>query len=309
MDSSCYAVVRDGKLARDWSWGTPRDTPREVFSITKSVASALVGIAVRDGDLRLGDKVSQYVPRWRGTPSEGVTVRNLLANDSGRYWTPASDYGDLVGAEDRTAYAVGLDQQHPPGTAWAYNNAAIQVLEPVLEEATGVPVADFARDRLFEPLGMTNSRLVTDTAGSTMVFFGLQSTCLDLARFGLLYLEDGTVDGTRLLSDSYVRRSVGRPSTAHNAAYGLLWWLNRLGPLRGATDEVDVRGQPVDPVTGQLAPAAPPSLYAALGLGGQTLLVDPTTKTVVVRLGQPAQRGEPDYGFSDAAKVVTTALR
>ncbi|HSU01730.1 MAG TPA: serine hydrolase domain-containing protein [Nocardioides sp.] len=309
LGSTCFAVLRNGRLAHESSWGTPRDVPREVFSITKSVTSTLVGIAVRDGDLRLDDRVATYVPQWRGTPSARVTVRHLLSNDSGRYWSLESDYGDLVRARSRTAYAVGLTQQHPPGSAWAYNNAAIQVLEAVLERATGRPVADFARTRLFEPLGMDHSSLVTDRAGDTAVFYGLQSTCLDLARFGSLYLGKGAVGGTRLLDRGYVARAVGRSSTVHNAAYGYLWWLNRPGLLRGATDAVDGQGQPVSPVTGQLAPSAPADVYAALGLGGQVLLVDPTSRTMVIRLGAPAQAGEEAYGLGDAAAVLTGALR
>lgn len=308
-DSTCFAVVRDGTIAHESNWGTARDEPREVFSITKSVTSTLVGIAVRDGDLRLDDRVSRYVPQWRGTPSAAVTVRQLLSNDSGRFWSLDSDYGDLLRAPSRTTYAVALDQQHPPGSAWAYNNAAIQVLEPVLEQATGMPVADFAEERLFEPLGMDQSRFITDREDDAAVFYGLQTTCLDLARFGMLHLGEGEVDGTRLLDPGYVRSAVGRSSTEHNAAYGYLWWLNRPGRLRGATDVVDAQGQPVTPATGQLAPSAPSDLYAALGFGGQTLLVDPTTRTLVIRLGSPAQPGEEAYGFRDAATVLTRALR
>jgi CubicO group peptidase (beta-lactamase class C family) len=310
LDSTCFAVVRDGKVAGEWNWKKQRrDVPREVFSITKSVTSTLVGIAIRDGDLRLDDKVSTYVPQWRGTASESVTVRNLLSNDSGRYWSMQSDYRDLLAARSRTKYAIGLPQQYAPGSAWAYNNAAIQVLEPVLEEATGMRVARFARTRLFEPLGMTRSTFITDRADDAAVFYGLRTTCLDLARLGSLYLGRGKVGGTRLLDASYVTRAVGRSSTVHNAAYGYLWWLNRPGQLRGPTDPVDAQGQPLRPVTGQLAAFAPSDLYAALGFGGQVLLVDPSTSTMVVRLGLPAQPGEEAYGFADAATVLTQALR
>lgn len=309
LDSTCFAVLRNGKLAHESNWGTRRDEPREVFSITKSVTSTLVGIAVRDGDLRLDDRVSTYVPQWRGTPSEAVTVRHLLSNDSGRFWSLQSDYADLLGARSRTAYAVRLTQQYAPGSAWAYNNAAIQVLEPVLEKATGMSVSTFARTRLFEPLGMTHSTFTTDRAGDEAVFYGLRTTCLDLARFGSLYLSRGKVDGTRLLDKSYLKRAVGRSSTSHNAAYGYLWWLNRSGRLRGATDPVDAEGQPVRPVTGQLAPSAPADLYAALGFGGQVLLVDPSSRTMVIRLGLPAAAGEEAYGFGTAAAVLTEALR
>ena len=310
LDSTCFAVVRRGKLAADWNWRLDRTVPREVFSITKSVTSALVGIAIRDGDLRLDDRVSTYVPQWRGTASETVTVRNLLSNDSGRFWSLTSDYTDLLKARSRTRYAVGLPQQYAPGSAWAYNNAAIQVLEPVLERATGMRVAKFARTRLFEPLGMSHTSMITDRAdNAAVVFYGLRTTCLDIARFGMLYLGDGAFDGTRLLDRSFVTRSVGRSSTTHNAAYGYLWWLNRPGSLRGATDPVDAQGQPLRPTTGQLAPSVREDVFAALGFGGQVLLVDPDSKTMVIRLGLPAQPGAEAYGLSNAATVLSRALR
>jgi len=309
--STCFAVVRDGRLVREWSWrDTDPDDPREVFSVTKSVASALVGIAVKDGVLALDDRASRWITEWRGTGSEAVTVRDLLTNTSGRFWSAESDYQNLVGTENRTRYAIGLSQQHDPGTAWAYNNAAIQTLDRVLSEATGMTTADFAEERLFSPLGMADSRLTPDTSGrSTNVFFGMQTTCLDLARFGQLYLDGGTVDGEQILPRSYVEASVGRPGSELNAAYGFLWWLNRPGVLRGPGDPVDGAGQPLSTRTGQLAPGAPDDLFSAQGLFGQTLLVDPGSRTVVVRLGlMPGDRAE-GYSTADAARVVTEALR
>ena len=167
-------------------------------------------------------------------------------------------------------------------------------------------VARFARERLFEPLGMSHTTFITDRADDAAVFYGLQTTCLDLARFGRLHLGGGRVDGQRILDASYVQRAVGRSSTAHNAAYGYLGWLNRSGLLRGA---VDAQGQPVRRVTGQLSPAVPESVFAALGFGGQVLLVDPTTRTMVVRIGAPAQPGADAYGFGKAAGVLAAAVK
>jgi len=309
--STCFAVVRDGRLVADWSWqGTDRDDPREVFSVTKSVASALVGIAVREGLLALDDPAARWIPEWRGTRSRTVTVRHLLTNTSGRFWSTDSDYRDLVGTDDRTGYAVGLRQQHEPGTAWAYNNAAIQTLDRVLSEASGMPTAEYAEERLFGPLGMVDSQLTSDSSGeSTNVFFGMQTTCLDLARFGRLYLDGGVVDGRRILPRSYVEASVARSGSPLNAGYGYLWWLNRPGPLRGPADPVDADGQPLSPRSGQLAPGAADDLFSAQGLGGQTVLVDPGSDTVVVRLGLLPDSPDLTYTTADAARVVTEALR
>ncbi|MGH3346887.1 MAG: serine hydrolase domain-containing protein, partial [Nocardioides sp.] len=293
-DSTCFAVVRGGLLVREWNWrDSEPDDPREVFSVTKSVASALVGIAVKDGLLALDDPASRWIREWRGTGSEAVTVRDLLTNTSGRFWSAESDYQNLVGTEDRTRYAVGLSQQHDPGTVWAYNNAAIQTLDRVLSEATGGSTADFAEERLFGPLGMADSRLTPDTSNrSTNLFFGMQTTCLDLARFGRLYLDGGRVAGEQVLPRWYVEASVGRAGSDLNAGYGFLWWLNRPGSLR----------------TGHLAPGASDDLFSAQGLFGQTLLVDPGSRTVVVRLGLMAGGPEEGYSTADAARVVTEAV-
>lgn len=310
LDSSCYAVVRGGRLVRDWNWKATRTQPREVYSVTKSIASALVGIAVRDGDLSPDDRVSTYVKAWRGTDSADVTVRHLLANDSGRFWSLQSDYITMGQKPNRTKYAVGLSQQYAVGSAWAYNNAAIQVLDRVLRKATGEATDEFARTRLFEPLGMRHTSMTPDASGrSTNVYFGAQTTCLDLARFGRLYLQQGKVGGERIVSRAWVRRSVGSPATTHNAAYGYLWWLNREGSIRGATDPLDDDGQPTQPREGQLAPDAPADVYAAIGLGGQVTFVDPGSRTVVVRLGGAGGQSDQTFGLATASRAVTWALK
>lgn len=308
--STCFSVVRDGRLVVDRNWRDHSpDRPREVFSVTKSVASALVGVAERDGLLDLDEPAARHVSAWRGTDAAKVTIRQLLANASGRAWSAESDYTELIGAPDRTAYAVGLEQQYPPGSAWAYNNAAIQTLDAVLRDVTGQPVDEFAQERLFEPLGMADSRLTRDASDrSTNLFFGMRTTCRDLALFGQLYLDGGRVDGDRLLAADYVSDSL-RPSSRHTSAYGYLWWLNRDGTVRGTLDAVDGAGQPEQEEDGRLVPGAPQRLAAALGLGGQVLLVDPATDTLVVRLGLLPEDGGQAYSVADAARVVTEAAR
>jgi CubicO group peptidase (beta-lactamase class C family) len=305
--------MRDGKVAGEWYFrGGAPDKPQEVFSVTKSVTSTLVGIAESEGDLSLNDRAADYIPQWRRTPSRAVTLRNLLSNDSGRFWSDRSDYSALLRARNRTSYAVRLPQAELPGAVWAYNNAAIQTLDRVIRNATGTDTAAFAQEKLFGPLGMTSTRMTADASGrSTQTFFGLQSTCADLARFGQLFEQHGEWEGEQILPPSWVRDAVGRSSQELNAAYGLLWWVNRTGPLR---DPVDAENPGIPPgVTGvgQLVPGAPEDLFAALGLGGQVVLVDPGSGTVVVRLGDPSRAlldRRTGYTVADAARVVTEAL-
>ena len=206
------------------------------------------------------------------------------ATSAGASGTSARDYGDLPQAEDRTQYAIDLKQQYPPGRVWAYNNAAIQTLDRVISTATGQPTREYAAERLFGPIGMTHTQMTPDPAGNTNTFFGTQTTCQDLARFGYLFLRQGRWGDEQVVPRSWVKAAVGRPSQQHNAAYGLLWWLNRRGPIIGPL-ATDAPGQPEPPV-GQTMPGMPASAFTAQGLGGQMVLVDPDSETVVVRIGQ-----------------------
>ena len=156
--SNCLVVAKDGKLAGEWYFhGTGPDTAQQVFSATKSYTSTLVGMAVDAGKAKLSDPASRWIPEWKGTASAGVTLRDLLSNDSGRDWSLAQDYVQLLRAPDATAFAVGLGQAHPPGTVWAYNNSAIQTLERVVAGTLGADIPAVAQQRIFAPLGMDHS--------------------------------------------------------------------------------------------------------------------------------------------------------
>src|SRR5689334_20517394 len=86
--STCFLVARQGKVVFTRYWnGGGAETPQEVFSVTKSVTSTLVGLAQADGDLSIDDPASTWIEQWRGTPSEAVTVRHLLSGVSGRFWS------------------------------------------------------------------------------------------------------------------------------------------------------------------------------------------------------------------------------
>jgi CubicO group peptidase (beta-lactamase class C family) len=309
--SNCLVVTRRGRLVDEWYWnGTEATTAQEVFSATKSYGSTLVGIAQDQGALDIDDRASEYIPEWRGTPSEDVTVRQILSNDSGRHWDAATDYGRLPVQQDTTAFGVGLDQQDDPGAQWAYNNSAIQTLDAVLREATGEDPAAFAEEHLLGPIGMDDSQMGHDRAGNTLIFMGLQSTCRDMARFGYLFLRRGAWDGEQVVPEDWVEEATGSPSQDLTANYGLLWWLNRRGPILGplaATGGAGAAGEAT--AEGQMVEDAPEDMFWALGLGGQVISIDPRSETVVVRLGPPGSpEGVPGYGPGDAAQVVTEAL-
>jgi CubicO group peptidase (beta-lactamase class C family) len=306
--STCLAVFRDGKLVEDWYWGgTTPQTPLEAFSTTKSFASTLVGMAQADGKLSIDDKASKYIPEWAGTPSDAVTVKNLLSNDSGRHWDLVSDYVTMTNEPNKTAYGIGLGQDSPPGTYWAYNNAAIQTLSTVVKKATGEEASAYAKRKLFEPIGMASSEMTHDAAGNTLMYWGLKSTCLDMARFGHLFLNKGNWDGRQIVPAAFVDEATGQASQDINGAYGYLFWVNRPGRMAGATHPAAAGD--VDRPIKQWVPGAPEDMYWAAGVGGQTIQVDPGTNTVVTRIGSvnvPA--GAKAFDRIQTAEVVTRAI-
>jgi CubicO group peptidase (beta-lactamase class C family) len=283
-NSDCLVVVHAGVIVGEWYWNgfTPETDSANVYSVTKSITSALVGIAQERGELSIDDPAAAYVTEWMGGPSEVVVLRNLISNDSGRHWDFFADYVQMGLEPDQTAFAIGLDQQYEPDTWWEYNNAAIQTLERVLSAATGQDVGDYAAARLFEPIGMT-AAYGRDGSGNPLTYQGVTASCRDLARFGYLFLRDGRwAGGVQVVPQAWVAESTV-PSTPLNSGYGYMWWLNQDGhyvlpsaPLRQEAD-------------GQLVPGAPEHLYSAVGAFGQLVIVDRVGEYVVVRLGaQPA---------------------
>lgn len=277
-DSNCLLVTQGGIVVGEWYWNNfgPEVDQDNVYSVTKSITSALVGIAVERGELDV--EAPAGFTEWKGGASEGVLLRNLISNDSGRAWTFNSDYVQMGIQPDQTQYAIDLGQDKPPGTWWEYNNAAIQTTERALALATGANVGDYAQERLFEKIHMT-AKMGHDGEGNALTYQGVSASCRDLARLGYLYLRGGRwAGGVQVVPEWWVAETI-TPSTALNSAYGFMWWLNRPGhwvlpsaPLRTEGD-------------GKLIAAAPDEIFMAVGAFGQYVVVDPTSDSVWVRLG------------------------
>lgn len=284
FDSNCLVVTQAGVIVGEWYWNDfgPETDQANVYSVTKSITSALVGIAVEQGQLDIEAPVD--ILEWQAGASETVTVRNLISNDSGRHWSFDTDYLQLGFQADQTQYAIDLAHQHPIGSWWEYNNAAIQTLERVLGTALDTDVGEFAEQALFGEIHMS-ATMGRDTDGNPLTYQGVSASCRDLARFGYLYLRGGRwAEGVQVVPESWVAESI-TPSTDLNSAYGFMWWLNRPGhwvlpsaPLRNEGD-------------GQIAPEAPEELFAAIGAFGQFIVVDPASESVWVRLG-PTDLGD-----------------
>lgn len=274
--STSTLVSRNGEvLAERYASGWSPDRSREVASVAKSMLAVLIAMAVEDGAITsLDQSAADFIPVWRDDARAGITLRHMMSMTSG-----LNDAGlALRGvAGDQFAVNAAAPLRAAPGTRWAYNTAAYHLLFHVLARAVGQTVEAYARPRLFAPLGMDNTTWVTSQGagaqGPVINYYSALSTARDLARLGDLVLGDGVRDGHRLVGADMLRALVS-PSQSLNPSYGLLWWCN-------AQRGVDAFGQG----PGFRFPSAPRDTVAALGAGGQAVLVVPSRSLVVVRQG------------------------
>lgn len=124
--------------------------------------------------------------------------------------------------DDFNEFVTSIEPDTLPGIRWSYSNESVQLLAPVIESASGSTAQECFQTYLFEPLGMDSSALFTDPAGNAVTFGGAKTTLRDFLKVAQLMMNDGKLNGKRLLPEGWVEDST--TPTAQNAYYGLLWW-------------------------------------------------------------------------------------
>ena len=277
-------ILKNGYLVTSWG-----DTQRVdmTFSVTKSFLSTTAGLAVDTGIITdVNDPVGNYI--WDGTfdgaHNSQVTWKHLLEQNSD--WS-----GELWGGKDwadRPPREGGLDdwknrELRTPGTFFEYNDVRVIVLAYALTHTWRKPLPQVLKEHIMDPIGASTSWrwFGYDNAWSTIDGLQVQSvtggghsgggmfiSAEDMARFGLLFLNDGVWDGKRLLSESWVQ-AVQQPSSP-NPNYGYMWWLNQQGARHWKN--------------------LPEHLYYAAGFGGNFIVIDQENDLVIVlRWLEPSQ--------------------
>jgi CubicO group peptidase (beta-lactamase class C family) len=278
--TKAFVVMHEGNLiAERYADGYGPDTPIWAHSVTKSLTSALIGILVREGKVTLDTHPRVTDRQAANDPRRAITVDHLLRMTSG---LPFDDTPDIVNPltrmlfleRDMAGYAESLDLQNPPGKVWNYSNAGYEILSRMIRDAIGpsaVDVERFARRELFDPLGMHSAMLDCDATGTPVGASTAYASARDWARFGQLYLDDGVVDGRRVLPEGWVDYS---RSQTLDTGYGAGFWTNRL----------DKGTVPVwDAPWGM--PSLPRDMFYARGALGQYIVIIPSERLVVVRMG------------------------
>ena len=237
-----YEEYFDGK---DEKWGVPlreithnRDMRHDLRSVTKSVVSALVGIAAASGAIRsLDAPLLDYFPEYQDlqVPARRqITIRHALAMSAGLEWNedvpynnPKNDEIAMGRAADPIRYVLAREIVAAPGTTWRYNGGTTQVLGAIVQRATGKPLAEFAQAALWSPLGISDVEWLGNLGGLPSAASGLRLRPRDLAKFGSLYLHDGQWHGRQVVPADWARESTRRQITfpgQQDRGYAYLWW-------------------------------------------------------------------------------------
>lgn len=297
--TQAVVVMHDGHIiAERYAPGIGPDTPLLGWSATKSVTSALIGILVREG--RLSVDRPAPVPAWNapGDPRKKITVDELLRMTSGidldekdnglDPWTQT-----LFLRRDMAGFVERSGLENPPGTRWNYTGANATILSRILRDAVGGNAQDvvrFARRELFDPVGMHHVTLEFDATGTPIGAAYMLASARDWARFGMLYADDGIIDGVRILPKGWVRYSAS-PTPESSWGYGAGFWTN-LGTSPGASDRKRM-GMPGD------------SFFAS-GLLGQYVVVVPSERLVVARFGET--QNWPNFDIDGVSRLVSDVI-
>jgi CubicO group peptidase (beta-lactamase class C family) len=251
-------IERDGRLIYeeyfdgfDERWGQPlgrvsitAESRHDLRSVTKSVVSALVGIAHGEGAIQsLDQPVVRWFPEFQvlDTPDRRrVTLGHVLSMTSGFEWNEDVPYNDPRNDEIRMTrdtqplrYALNRPFAAVPGSEFNYNGGLTQVMAAVLVRATKTSLQEYARTKLFDPLAITDVEWMGDLAGMPSAASGLRLRARDLAKVGSLYLHGGKWNGKQVVPASWVELSTRRhfrfrPRTGADAGgefgYGYFWW-------------------------------------------------------------------------------------
>jgi CubicO group peptidase (beta-lactamase class C family) len=295
--TTAFLVIRNDKVLYERYFnGYDEHSLNTSFSMAKSFASALVGIAIDEGDIKSVDEpITKYLPELleRDRRFKSITIRHLLTMSSGIKYEEGGDLPWSEEADDTKTYygtdlrglALSCEIEGEPGEYFEYNNYNPLLVGMILERSTGMPVARYMEQKLWKPVGMgADGSWSLDSTGDGFekMESGVNARARDFARFGMLFAREGNWEGGQLISQGWIDEST-RPDTSTDPSrdYQYFWWVNTLD---GET-----------------------SHFSARGKYGQYIYIAPEKDLVIVRLGKEEGRRGYDY-WIDLFEELSTKL-
>ncbi len=268
-------IIKGGRLVLEsyfnhWNM----DIRHDIMSCTKSIVSAAFGIAKDKGFINsVEDKLFDFIPEYshlKNQSNQNIRLSHLLTMSAGFEWNQSPPFDSnnnlvqMINSSDAIEYILERPIINTPGQEWNYNGGCTQLLAEIILNTTGIEANTYADTHLFKPLGITDyqwNRLDDDRPNAD---YGLLMRPRDMAKIGLLFLNKGLWQGTRIISEKWIiasTRGYQNPyESSRNISYGYQWWVNPF----------------YYPQYHQI------EHYSALGNGGQCIIVFPSLDMVVV---------------------------
>ena len=232
--------------SRTFNWFRD-DQPHEFQSATKTISSILIGIVLDEGLVKsLDQPLSALLPEYDSLLVDDkatITVEHVLTMRTGLRWVDfgvGNSFEQIETAADSVSFVLGEPLDSKPGERFHYNSGSSHLLSAVIQRTTGMSAFEYAKRRLFEPLGITKVSWASLPDGRTQGGWGMYLSPVDMVKIGQLLCNDGKYEGVRIVSQSYVDEMFKpRVETFLNAGYGYQLWLpndhghNGIGAARG----------------------------------------------------------------------------
>jgi len=270
-------VVHNGTIvAEKYADGFSKNSKLIGWSMTKSITSALTGILVKEGKLKVNDPLP--VAEWKNTNDarSQITLKNILQQTTGldfvEDYSKNSDATKMLFQKAAMGtFTASHESKDKPGTVFYYSSGNTNLLSRIIRETVGEnDYYAFPYAQLFYKLGMYNTILEPDASGTFVGSSYSYGVARDWARFGLLYLNDGVYNGERILPEGWVKQTVTPSDAAKRGEYGYQFWLNA--------------GEKNNPAN-RLYPHCPADMFCCDGYEGQYVFIIPSKNLVIVRLG------------------------
>lgn len=226
-------VVHKGKLAAEMypKDNTDRDRPHQVWSVTKSFVSLIVGIAIQQGHIKkTSESIFNYLPEYRSRASSrqlSISIDDCLTMRTGIAYDNEGRHEEELLAQvpdDLTGYILDLPMNVQPGTETTYKNSDPQLLVKVVSNATNSDFVKYANENLFSPLNIGGFYWSRNRDGTPYGGFGLWLTPRDLAKVGKLFLQQGQWEGRQVVSSEWISESRSHKTQIDGHDYGYLIW-------------------------------------------------------------------------------------